>query len=130
MGATTMSTHLNRSHILGCLTGLACFLLAARVESEHVPSLAWMARYSSASGTYCCSERDCISAVVALAPVGRETGKTVVLVNAVLMELPTQSVHPSEDGNTYWCCKTDDDGKCPPEPTPGTTRCVFYTGGV
>lgn len=54
----------------------------------------------------------------------------VALVNGVPLLLPEKSVHRSEDGKTWWCCKTDGDGRCPAVPTPDTTRCVFYTGGV
>lgn len=120
----------NRWHILGCLTGLACFFVAAQVASEHMPSLAWMARYTSASGTYCCSERDCIPATVALWPSALEAGTMVVRVNGVLLLLPEKSVHRSEDGNTWWCCKTDAERTCPSTPRAETTRCVFHTGGV
>lgn len=48
-----MRFRVNRRHLAGFLTGLACFLIAAQVSSEHVPPLAWMARYTSAGHTTC-----------------------------------------------------------------------------
>ena len=114
----------------GFLIGLACFVVWGIARSEHLPHLAWMARYTSGSGTDCCSERDCVPASVALprAWVGEE--QIVVLVDGVSFVLPTKSVHRSEDGRTYWCCKTGSEGKCPTLPTSDNTRCVFYAAGV
>ena len=113
----------------GFLIGLACFVAWGIARSEHLPHLAWMVRYTSASGTDCCSERDCVPTSVALTRAWVGIGQMVVLVNGATLLLPTQSVHRSEDGQTYWCCMLGDDAKCPAVPTPATTRCVFYTGG-
>ena len=117
-----------------CLVGMSGLFFARFTLSEHIPSLVWMGRYTSASGTYCCSERDCVHASVALPRAwtfeGEGEPKIVVLVNGTRILLPAQSIHRSEDGQTYWCCKTDGNGQCPLEPTPATTRCVFYADGA
>ena len=81
-------------------------------HAEHTASLRWMRGYRSADGVGCCSEHDCIPWPVAV------------------LQLPTKSVHATQDGQTYWCCQTTTAGRCPDVPTRATTRCVFYTVGM
>ena len=90
--------------------------------AEHHPSLAWMARYFSASGVGCCSERDCLPTPVAVVQFGEQN--TTVLIRGTLVVLPTQSVHQSETAETYWCSHT---AQLAPSRT--NTRCVFWTAG-
>ena len=128
-----MQGRYNRWHLSGALAALGCLLIARLVVGEHIPSLAWMARYTNASGTYCCSERDCVPAVIVLPRAwvfGTEEKQLPVLVNGALIQIPTQNMHHSEDGQAYWCCKTDAEGRCPGEPTAANTRCVFWAEGV
>jgi len=100
---------------------MACFLVIG--HAEHRPDLAWMTRYSSASGIGCCSELDCVPAPVAVVAFG-QTETTVVIDGAVIV-LPAKSVHQSENGETYWCYR---DGPEKP-PNAVNTRCVFYAVG-
>ena len=113
-----------------------CFLLAVASvallwvhgAAEHTAALRWMQGYTGADGVGCCSEHDCLPWPVA---VLQHTGDQVtVQLGETVMQLPTRSVHATQDGQTYWCCKTDATGHCPPEPTPATTRCVFYAVGI
>ena len=115
---------------VGFLAGLTCLVVLGFARGEHLPHLAWMAPYRSASGTECCSERDCVLAVVALWPAALDGDEIVVRVNDTMFRVPAKSIHRSGDGQTYWCCKPDGSGKCPLLPTAKSTRCVFYTGGV
>ena len=115
---------------IGFLAGLVCFVVLGMARSEHLPHLAWMAHYRSASGTDCCSERDCVLAVVAVWTAPLEGDAMVVRVNDTMFRVPTKSIHRSEDGQTYWCCKTGSEAQCPPLPTAENTRCVFFAEGV
>jgi hypothetical protein len=53
--------------------------------------------------------------------------QAIVRIGETVVQLPGKSVHATQDGQTYWCCKTDADGRCPLAPTPANTRCVFYS---
>jgi len=100
----------------------------ATSHAEHTAALHWMAGYRSAEGVGCCAEHDCLPWPVAL--VQRTSDHTTVRIGATVVELPAQSVHATQDGQTYWCCTTDAQGHCPLEPTRETTRCVFYAVGM
>jgi len=103
-------------------------LLKVYSAAEHTAALRWMQGYRGADGVGCCSEHDCLPWPVA---VLQHTGDQVtVRIGETVVQLPAKSVHATQDGQTYWCCKTDANGHCPPEPTPATTRCVFYTVGM
>jgi hypothetical protein len=96
--------------------------------AEHTAALRWMQGYTSADGVGCCSEHDCLPWSVA---VLQHTGDQVtVRIGETVVPLPATSVHTTQDGQTYWCCKTDAAGHCPAVPTRETTRCVFYTVGM
>jgi hypothetical protein len=103
-------------------------LLWVRGAAEHTAALRWMQGYRYADGVGCCSEHDCLPWPVAvLQPTGDQV---TVRIGETVVQLPAKSVHATQDGQTYWCCKTDANGHCPPEPTPATTRCVFYAVGM
>jgi hypothetical protein len=103
-------------------------VLGVYSAAEHTAALRWMQGYRSADGVGCCSEHDCLPWPVA---VLQHTGDQVIVrMGETVVKLPAQSVHATQDGQTYWCCKTDATGHCPPEPTPATTRCVFYAVGM
>ena len=110
-----------RAFAIGSALGILLSLFAL-VAAEHHPSLAWMARYFSASGVGCCSERDCLPTPVAVVQFGEQN--TTVLIRGTLVVLPTQSVHQSETAETYWCSHT---AQLAPSRT--NTRCVFWTTG-
>jgi hypothetical protein len=111
------------------LLGVASIaLLWVHSVAEHTAALQWMQGYRGADGVGCCSEHDCLPWPVA---VLQYTGNQVtVRIGETVVQLPAKSVHATQDGQTYWCCKTDTTGHCPPEPTPATTRCVFYAVGM
>ena len=97
-------------------------------HAEHTAALHWMAGYTSAEGVGCCSERDCLPWPVAVLQL---TGnQAMVRIGDTVVQLPAKSVHATQDGQTYWCCKTNIEGRCPAEPTRATTRCVFYATGM
>jgi hypothetical protein len=103
-------------------------LLWVHGAAEHTAALRWMQGYRGADGVGCCSEHDCLPWPVA---VLQYTGDQVtVRIGETVVQLPAKSVHATQDGQTYWCCKTNANGHCPPEPTPVTTRCVFYAVGM
>lgn len=108
--------------VMGGVCGIVLSLLAM-VYAEHLPSLAWMAQYKSANGMGCCSGRDCKPATIALIQIG-ET-ETTVLIQGTVVVLPSKSVHPSEDGQTYRCS-----GDMQKPPSAETVRCVFYAVGT
>ena len=97
-------------------------------HAEHTAALRWMQRYQSADGVGCCSEQDCLPWPVAL--LQTTVDEVVVRIGDTMVHLPAKSVHATQDGQTYWCCRTDADGHCPTVPTRETTRCVFYTVGM
>ena len=103
-------------------------LLWAYSAAEHTAALHWMRGYRGADGVGCCSEHDCLPWPVA---VLQHTGDQVtVRIGETVVQLPATSVHATQDGQTYWCCKTTPEGNCPSEPTRATTRCVFYATGM
>jgi hypothetical protein len=116
---------------IGCLLLLLGVIVVGLWElshAEHSASLRWMRGYRNADGVGCCSERDCIPWPVALLQL---TGnEATVRIGDAIVHLPAKSVHATQDGQTYWCCQTTADGRCPPEPTRATTRCVFYAVGM
>ena len=112
----------NRWQYRGFLAGLVCFVVWSTVRAEHLPQLAWMASYTSASGTNCCSERDCVLAPVAVIQFGDK--ETTVLIHGTVVVLPAKSVHQSETMDSFWCHK--DDAK---SITTENTRCTFYVSG-
>ena len=96
--------------------------------AEHIAALHWMMGYTSAEGVGCCSERDCHPWPVAVLQLTGD--QAMVRIGDTVVQLPAKSVHATQDGQTYWCCKTNLDGHCPPEPSRATTRCVFYATGM
>lgn len=111
------------------LLGLAgVVVLWGDSHAEHTAALHWMMGYTSAEGVGCCSERDCRPWPVAVLQL---TGDQVMVrIGDTVVQLPAKSVHATQDGQTYWCCKTNMEGHCPSEPTRATTRCVFYATGM
>jgi hypothetical protein len=103
-------------------------VLGGQSTAEHTAALRWMEGYTSAEGVGCCSERDCVPWPVAV--LGRTHDRVTVRIGEAVLQLPAKSVHATQDGETYWCCKTTMEGRCPPVPTPATTRCVFYAVGL
>ena len=97
-------------------------------HAEHTAALRWMQRYQSADGVGCCSEQDCVPWPVALLQTTAD--EVLVRIGDTVVHLPAKSVHATQDGQTYWCCRTDAAGHCPTVPTRETTRCVFYTVGM
>ena len=96
--------------------------------AEHTAALRWMQGYKGADGVGCCSEHDCLPRPVAVLQYTRD--QVTVRIGEIVVQLPAKSVHATQDGQTYWCCKTDANGHCPSEPTLATTRCVFYAVGM
>lgn len=113
--------------ILGLWIFVVLLILVTWAWSEYVPDLRWMQDYTSAGGIACCSELDCRRVPVSL--VALHEDKTLVKIRGVSLLLPAQSVHQSEDGETWWCCKTDSTRHCPLEPTVDNTRCAFWAVG-
>lgn len=111
------------------LLGLASVMvLWGHSHAEHATTLRWMMGYTNAEGVGCCSERDCLPWPVAVLQL---TGDQVMVqIGETVVQLPAKSVHATQDGQTYWCCKTNLEGRCPSEPTRATTRCVFYATGM
>ena len=103
-------------------------VLGEQSMAEHTAALRWMMGYRSADGVGCCSEQDCLPWPVAV--LGRTHDQVTVRIGETVLQLPAPSVHATQDGETYWCCKTTMDGRCPPAPTPANTRCVFYAVGM
>lgn len=111
------------------LLGLASVVvLWGDSHAEHTATLNWLTGYTSAEGVGCCSERDCIPWPVALLQLAGD--QAMVRIGDTVVQLPAKSVHATQDGQTYWCCKTKMDGQCPSEPTRVATRCVFYAIGM
>jgi hypothetical protein len=111
------------------LLGALLFLVLWQAShAEHAASLRWMRGYRSADGVGCCSEHDCVPWPVALLQISGD--EATVLLGDTVLQLPTKSVHATQDGQTYWCCQTNTAGRCPDVPTRATTRCVFYTVGM
>ena len=103
-------------------------VLGVHSAAEHTAALRWMQGYRGADGAGCCAEHDCLPWPVAV--LQRTADQVTVRIGETVVQLPAPSVHATQDGQTYWCCKTDANGHCPPEPTPATTRCVFYAVGM
>jgi len=103
-------------------------VLRGQSTAEHTAALRWMTGYRSADGVGCCSEQDCLPWPVAV--LGRTPDQVTVRIGETVLQLPARSVHATQDGETYWCCKTTMEGRCPPVPTPANTRCVFYAVGM
>jgi hypothetical protein len=95
---------------------------------EHIAALRWMTGFKSADGVGCCSERDCFPWPIAVLQLSAE--QATVRIGDTVVQLPARSVHATQDGETYWCCRINTDGRCPTEPTRATTRCVFYATGT
>jgi hypothetical protein len=115
-------------HLLLLLSALLLLGLWQASHAEHTASLRWMRGYRSADGVGCCSEHDCVPWPVALLQISGD--EATVLLGDTVLQLPTKSVHATQDGQTYWCCQTNTAGRCPEVPTRATTRCVFYTVGM
>jgi hypothetical protein len=116
---------------VGCLLlllGVVVVVLWKSSHAEHIAALRWMHGYRNADGVGCCSEQDCFPWPVALLQLTGD--EAMVRIGDAVVRLPAKSVHATQDGQTYWCCQTAPDGRCPPEPTRATTRCVFYTVGM
>jgi hypothetical protein len=116
---------------LGCLLllmGMVGMGLWEASQAEHTPALRWMQGYRNAEGVGCCSEQDCVPWPVALLQMTRD--EATVRIGDAVIHLPSKSVHATQDGQSYWCCQTDAQGHCPPEPSRATTRCVFYAVGM
>jgi hypothetical protein len=110
------------------LLGMVVVGLWGLSHAEHIAALRWMQGYRNADGVGCCSEQDCVPWPVALLQLAGD--EAMVRIGDAVVQLPAKSVHATQDGQTYWCCQTASDGRCPPEPTRATTRCVFYAVGM
>lgn len=111
------------------LLGLAgAALLWESTQAAHIVALRWMSGYKSADGVGCCSARDCLLRPVAVLQLTED--QATVRIGDTVVQLPIRSVHATQDGQTYWCCRLNTDGHCPSEPTRATTRCVFYATGM
>jgi hypothetical protein len=124
-----VTRHIGIPRWLCDLLGMASVALLG-VESAAAYTAARRGRQGErgADGVGCCAEHDDLPWPVV---VLQHTGDEVTVRNGeAVAQLLTQSVHATQDGQTYWCCKTDATGRCPPEPAPASTRCVFYAVGM
>lgn len=118
----------HRWHLLLLLALASVVVLWGDSQAEHTVARRWMLGYTNAEGVGCCSERDCLPWPVAVLQFTGE--QTTVRIGDTVVQLPAKSVHATQDGQTYWCCKTNLEGRCPTAPTRATTRCVFYATGM
>ena len=124
-----LPTRLRRASVGGLLLlGAVVVGLWESSHAEHIAALRWMHGYRNADGVGCCSEYDCFPWPVALLQLTGD--EATVRIGDAVVSLPAKSVHATQDGETYWCCQTASDGRCPSEPTRATTRCVFYAVGM
>ena len=104
-------------YVMGIVLGLG--MAWAYVWAQHG---GWQDKYMSAQGTRCCGPTDCRAVPVSILT---HDGMTVqILVLGIRITLPAQSVHQSEDMQSYWC-------RSDPErpPASNNTRCLFYVIG-
>jgi hypothetical protein len=119
---------------LTLLLALTLSLPFTLAHAAHMPSLAWMGGLSG-NGP-CCGTYDCVEATVIL--LDFDADDAVVQVGETLLTVPSAWVHPSEDGQGWWCffpraplqTYVDAHGMrraiAPEVPTKANTRCVFY----
>jgi len=82
----------------------------------------WQDHYQDATGMSCCGPRDCTVVPVSLV---RQEGEVMhALVMGIPVNVPIQSVHPSEDTQSWWCRR---DLHRPP--ASDNVRCLFYAVG-
>ena len=97
---------------------LLLFLLLHTISTvsfaSHDKDFSWMGS--------CCGKRDCNTAIVSIVEFGQSITK--VMVDGVLVELPSSAIKESQDGHTYWCALRVDE-----KLTSKNIRCVFYTIG-
>lgn len=115
-------------HLLFLLGLAGAAVLCEYSYAEHIAVLHWMSGYKSADGVGCCSERDCLPLPIAVLQLTSD--QAIVRIGDTVVQLPAKSVHATQDGQTYWCCRTNAHGQCPTEPSRATTRCVFYATGM
>jgi len=83
----------------------------------------WQDRYTDAQGMRCCGPRDCTAVPVSI--LIHDGLKVEALVMGIRVTVPAQSVHQSEDMQSWWCRKDADR-----LPRDDNVRCLFYvTGG-
>lgn len=82
----------------------------------------WIDHYKTVEGLSCCSARDCRPAVVAV--LDRDEVSTRVVVDGVVVTLPTGNVHWSEDTQGWACVVLRDNPSAA-----HTIRCVFVVVG-
>jgi hypothetical protein len=84
-------------------------LLMGSAMAVHLP---WMEGLTSADGTSCCREVDCVPADVHL-----RSSQGDLLVNGQPVRLPLGSIHlmPPEETHGWWCHRSEPG--CPPRPS-------------
>ena len=99
---------------VSCLFVFIFFPQSSRSQHDH-----WISKYRGASGGNCCGRTDCRTIPVRV--LVQDGTQTTVEVGGVVMRLPAQSVHVSEDMESYWCLRNPEYGIAPEN-----TRCVFF----
>ena len=102
--------------LAGLLIGLVIYAL---VWAQHGH---WTDAYRGAEGSRCCGIEDC--RIVHARLLAQDGKHVVVEVDGMLLTLPAQSVHASEDLND-WVCEVKAGG----ELTEKNVRCVFLATG-
>ena len=107
---------------LGRLLIVGASLIVASLPEVSANHGHWIDHYLGADMIRCCGERDCSRVH---ARIIEQSAKSVTVeVNGVVMTIPAEALHVSEDRDDYWCAIRID------EPLSGTnTRCVFIAAG-
>lgn len=101
-----------------CLLVFIIFLAPLNAQHGH-----WTDNYQSAGGGRCCGIVDCRPVFVQL--IEQQGTQTTVGVDAVILQLPSASVHLSEDTNGWICLRNT-----AMPLIPSNIRCVFLSFGM
>ena len=103
-------------------SGLLLALLALTGSGAWASHGEWLDHYRSATGTPCCQrQQDC--RLVHARLTDQRGAWTIVEIEGILVEMPTLSVHLSEDASDYACFVLP--GQQPTPVTAGNIRCLF-----
>jgi len=99
--------------------GIVIGFLIAVVYAQHG---GWQDRYTNETGMRCCGPADC--KVVPVSILTHDGIKVEALVMGIRVTVPAQSVHQSEDMQSWWCRRDTEQ-----LPSNENVRCLFYAVG-
>ena len=108
--------------ISGRLLIIGAVLVAVSLSEVFAMHGHWIDHYWGVSMARCCGERDCSKVHARI--IDQSAKSATVEVNGIILTVPSEALHSSEDRDDYWCAIHVD------EPiSSANTRCIFIAVG-